>query len=204
MVKVGERTDFSLVPVSLSFRHAWISLPISGSWELLHILIYFIIFNFIFLLFKLPHIHNLAFHGCLYQGHESDELHWTMRCQNYLILLECYWIDLPPWLEAQLQNLQFLAYLTLPDCRGSCSPSEISSTVWLLYCTAPFNFCTRIVFGCFHSVMAQFELIKHKFLDDYTTCSSVQLSNHTESEPQFKAYLTLPDGWDSYDSSKIS
>ena len=32
------RTDFSLVPGSLSYRHAWISLPVRGFLELIHFL----------------------------------------------------------------------------------------------------------------------------------------------------------------------
>ena len=46
--------NFSSVPGSLSFRHARISLPVGGFWELLHhsILFYFILFSILF--FNLP------------------------------------------------------------------------------------------------------------------------------------------------------
>ena len=54
--------DFSLVPVSLSFRHARILLPVRGFWELLHFLIYFISFFIIFLLIPIYiYIYKLSF-----------------------------------------------------------------------------------------------------------------------------------------------
>ena len=46
-VKAEVRIDFSLVPVSQSFRHAQISLPVKGFWEQLKFLnlFYFIFIN---------------------------------------------------------------------------------------------------------------------------------------------------------------
>ena len=49
------RTDFSLVPRSLSFRHTQISLPVRSFWEMLHFfnLLIFILLIFYFTLFLL-------------------------------------------------------------------------------------------------------------------------------------------------------
>ena len=49
----------------------------------------------------------------------------------------------------------------LPDHLGSCNLSKICWAIWLPYCTV--TFLTTNIFGCFCSIMAQFELVKQKF-----------------------------------------
>ena len=61
------------------------------------------------------------------RDHEGDQPQWTVRCQTCLILFKCY---SSLWIRSQPQNPQFYA---LPDHGGSCNPSKISSTIWLLY-----------------------------------------------------------------------
>ena len=56
----------------------------------------------------------------------------TMTFSVCLILSKCCLPDLPLWQEKYF--FFFFTYLTLPDCRGSCNPSKISLTIWLLYC----------------------------------------------------------------------
>ena len=63
----------------------------------------------------------------------------------------------PPWpcqiIEVLVTQAKFL------------DPSDYCS---IINCT--FTFCTTNDFSCFHSIMAQFELVKHKFLNYITLC----------------------------------
>ena len=83
-------------------------------------------------------------------------MNWIVRCWAHLILFKCYLLDLPdgfkpPWsyviVEVPTTQTKFL------EPSGYCTA---------IVCT--FIFCTTNVFGCFHSIMVQFECIKHKFL----------------------------------------
>ena len=99
---------------------------------------------------------------CFCWGCEGDEPYWTERCWARLILFKCYLLNFPLWLEAWGWNPWFSVYLTLLDHQGSCKSNEIFRTIWLLY-YAPSPFAQQTFFGCFHRIMAQFELVMHKF-----------------------------------------
>ena len=79
---------------------------------------------------------------------------------------------MPLWHGPILWNSQFLTCLTFPDHQGSCNPSNISWTIWLLYCDQLclhllYNKCF-LIFGCFYGIIAQSKLVKHKFLNQTT------------------------------------
>ena len=73
---------------------------------------------------------QLSSSSCFCWGSESDESHWTERCQACLMLSECYSLDLPDLFKALSWNPCFQTYLTLPDHQGSCNPSKISWPIW--------------------------------------------------------------------------
>ena len=90
-----------------------------------------------------------------------------MRYGARLILSKCSLPDLPLWIRA---------YLILPDHRCFCNSSDISRTILLLYSDQlcpQLSFNNFFFFCCFHGVMAQFEIIKHKF--PYQTTLHVHL-----------------------------
>ena len=93
---------------------------------------------------------------CFCQGHEGEEAHWTVRCWCHLIL--CYSLY---GLEHDLK-IHTWTYLIIEVLVTLVKFLEPSG-----YCTVNnclFTFHTINVFGCFHNTMAQFTLIKHKFL----------------------------------------
>ena len=59
------------------------------------------------------------------------------------------------------------------------------------YCTVikcTFIFCTTNVFGCFHSVIPQFELIKHKFLH----CMFISRPSKPHRESSYAQHICTP------------
>ena len=107
-----------------------------------------------------------------------------MKYRACLILSECYSLDLLLWIGVQLRNQRFLAYLALPDRRCFCNLSEISRTIWLLYCDQ--LYCNLSYSKCFWLLQRHYGPVwtckAYVSELDYVVCSSVQLSNHTPSE----------------------
>ena len=115
---------------------------------------------------------------------EGGEPHWTVRCWARLILCKYYspdFFSMTWWTSTESTVLG----LILPDRRGSCSPSEISWTIWLLFCDQlRLHFSRNKFFGLFprqrygpiqtHKAQVQ-EL-------DYAAHSSMKLSNHAQSK----------------------
>ena len=99
-----------------------------------------------------------------------------------------YW--LPHKIQVGLEHdleIQFLAYLTLLDYWSSCKLREISWTISLLYCDQLLlHLCTTNAFGCFCDIMAQFEILKDRFLNNTVAYSSMWLSNYMQTEAMHK------------------
>ena len=102
-----------------------------------------------------------------------DAFAWVVKVMNHTGLwdIELAWYSLnatcfPLWIGTWPQNQPFKANLTLPDCQGSCNQKKFSWTIWLLYWDQLHLhlFHNKWFFGCFHSIMTQFELIMYVVL----------------------------------------
>ena len=119
--------------------------------------------------------HNSAAPDAFAKGHEP---HWTMRCWASLILFECYSLVCLYGLGHGLRINAFKPtwlYLIVKVLATWVKFLEPSG-----YCTminSVFPFCTTNIFGCFHDVLVQFELLK-KFPNKTVAHSAVWLSNH--------------------------
>ena len=97
--------------------------------------------------------------------------------------LECYSLDLLLWLGSWPWNPQFYAYLA--NWAKFLEPSSCCTVV-----NFAFAFHTTKVFDCFCSVMAQFELVKYKFLNKtawHVHLSSFQIT-HSEAMHNMSAH----------------
>ena len=85
-----------------------------------------------------------------------------MRCWACLILSKCYSLHLLLWLWARIQSVRYQFYLTIFDHWSSCT---LKPSGYFIEINCAFTFSITNVFCFFCSIMAQFELVKHKFLN---------------------------------------
>ena len=113
------------------------------------------------------------FWWCEAQFSSSEDFAEVEKVKNYSQLwdIELAWYSLQVLLAgfatvawSMAPECTVLGINDLPDCQGSCKPSKIFWTKCTVI-NCDFIFHKTNVFGYFHSIIDQFKLVKHKFLN---------------------------------------